>query len=116
MERKIIIAIVTLGFFLQALIPVGFMPSFADDGIIIEICSGDTATYVLVDGDKDSNEHIAADICPYAAIGGCALHGYKNPNFLSLAYAPSYDGSVQSGYSNTHLDDYQTRGPPNNTA
>lgn len=63
---------VLLALLLQGMIPVGFMPSFGNDGqITMVICSGDTIKTITIDT-TDAEGHAqndeGNDHCPYAPV------------------------------------------------
>lgn len=67
MESRLTTYILMFAFFMQALIPVGFMPAFAKDGsVTIEICSGDSVQHIKMDADGDEADHQTSTKCPYA--------------------------------------------------
>ena len=76
MKQNIITLIVAIAFFLQAFVPVGFMPAFAGDNMTIEICSGVTGEVInIIDGDegRSSNNHDNQKTkCPYFNVGSYA--------------------------------------------
>lgn len=79
MKLDMKILLVALSIFVQALFPVGFMPSFADDGVTIEICSGAEIRTIPIEGDDTHND---MEQCPY--FGTVAFVPVKAQNFAAL--------------------------------
>lgn len=101
--------IVLVSFFLQALIPVGFMPVFANDGTTIVICSGVTGESFEIQLDHDDN---GSSKCAYSIVGSYATISTPSLAKLDVSYIminTKIEDSfiVQSAISFNH-----TRGPP----
>ena len=100
---------------IQAFIPVGFMPAFADDTKTIIICSGITGETVEIQIDNDpSNKHDEGQSsqCSFSVVG--AYHNATVPKIakLDVSYIASSSlihetFTLQSVFLSNH-----TRGPP----
>lgn len=84
-----------LALYLRILIPAGYMPTFSAQGIVVELCSGESGKTIIIDlGSKPENEkqkHAADSPCVFAAGLGHTLLTHAAP-----LYAPPaiYGGTV----------------------
>lgn len=73
---QILSVFVLLALLLQALIPVGYMPSFGNDGkITMVICAGSTVKTVTIDTNNENGhtqDDDAGKTCPYAPVNTAA--------------------------------------------
>lgn len=107
-----------LAMFLQALLPLGYMPSFDENGKrTIVICSGAVTKTVTIDvtpssEDTEENEH-DNDICPFSPVNTVS-NGFDHPPFIYMVDASDID----TIYTNdVNLPDfisalYASRAPP----
>lgn len=106
--------ILFIAFLLQSLIPVGFMPAFANDQRAIVICSGVTGEVMTIhlNGESSGHNDKTQSDCSYSVVGG-----YITPDQLQTALINTHtiltqvkvDHKVvlQSFFLSNH-----TRGPP----
>lgn len=101
---------------LQALVPAGFMPSFAKGGkVALTICSEYGEKTVLIDAPDDgrSQQHPDDGVCPYfvashSATLTASMAVPPPPTFLVLDFTEVKDQAAVSHYNPSHAP----RGPP----
>lgn len=108
--------ILLTAFILQALVPAGFMPSFKDGQMTIEICSGVTGEIIEISyGEEQIPPHqdrSGADKCPYTSIVSY-LYQDMAPALTANAYV-AYMSAPLTGalIAQHHFPSRYTRGPP----
>jgi hypothetical protein len=78
MINKSLYGLLFLAVLLQSLIPIGFMPAYAHDGFVIEICSGNDLIEIQYNKDSDNHDKAQSD-CPY-----CFLNNYHINNNVDV--------------------------------
>ena len=99
-------------FFIQGLIPVGYMPAFANDNFTIVICSGVTGEKIEIQQDNPHQNDSSQSQCPYVGVGSWAS--------TELPKIPLVDASIillnnvidATVTIDLFISTNQTRGPP----
>ena len=114
--RRVFHKLLFLSFLLQAFMPVGFMPAFANDGATIVICSGVTGEAIEIqlnnDAPADNHNDKGASKCAYSAVGSytCVstpVLAKLDTSYILTAAALNDVFVKQSVFLSNH-----TRGPP----
>ncbi len=106
------IILVALSIFIQAMLPVGFMPSYADEGFTIEICSGLENKSIQINQDEDHGNFDNQGDCAYfvgASFAPELVTQIADIDVSLLEVKIKIDGVE---YYNTFLLSNYTRGPP----
>ena len=115
MTRHLSAHFVMIGFLLQAIIPAGFMPAFANDGTTIVICSGVTGELLEIQFDGESSDHdgkTTSSKCSYSTVG--AYNDVSIPNLVKLdaLYIPTNAKIEDALVAQSIVSSNHTRGPP----
>tara|TARA_B100001750_G_C15359504_1_gene521434 strand:- start:107 stop:466 length:360 start_codon:yes stop_codon:yes gene_type:complete len=113
--KKLSHSIILIAFFLQTLIPVGFMPVFASDGTTITICSGITGEpkqIQLDDAPADNHEDKSVSYCSYFGIGTYTCVSTSVLVKLDPSYVLSNTGISEIFIQQSVYLSNQSRGPP----
>lgn len=88
-RRRLTACVVAVALALLALIPAGFMPTFAGGGkVAIVICSGAGEKTILVDArDAPAGDHGASQTCPYFLAQSPVVAGVP----VIIAAPPAFD-------------------------
>ena len=105
-------------FFLQALIPVGFMPSYASDNSFIVICSGITGKAVQIQTSPENgfeHENEDEDVsgpCAYYTIGNYTTPSLPDAPYIETTYISHPLLFGETSVYNTYITSNHSRGPP----
>lgn len=105
-----------MAFFLQALIPVGFMPSYASDNSFIVICSGITGEAVQIQiSPEEGLEHEGDDVsglCAYYTIGSYTTPSLPDAPYIETTYVSNPPLGGETYVYDSFVPSNHTRGPP----
>lgn len=109
--------ILFISFFLQALIPVGFMPSFANDEATFVICSGVTGEPMTLsyDGKHPSEDNEVSAKCPYYNISATVQVKLPTLPLMEISYISTNVDITQDFITQSITTSNLTRGPPHNS-
>jgi hypothetical protein len=105
--------IVVIALFFQAMIPLGFMPSFANDTISIEICSGAANKTIQLQGEDSDDSESSPSHCPFTTVSYSIFDSDIDRHFITFSYSAINFTKFQTpDVTYIVLSGHQTRAPP----